>query len=178
MDAASVTPPIRAHVRALEPIEGRTPGRLALALVLSFVVFMGVWGAVSTVQDVRAQDRAERVERALQDMRYQVGLERAVLARADEATAVRDLDMAATAVAADLRRMRSAGRHVDRLRAASLASDHERVVSAVHRALRALPVAIPADRQAEDLAASVDRSLSAVRGGEASIWPAEPQQKV
>src|SRR4051794_28807579 len=104
MDAASATPLTRAQLRALRPIEGRTPGRLALALVLSFVVLVGVWGAVSTVQSVHAQDRAERVERALQDMRYQVGLERNALARAGEASAAGELTAAAAAFADDVRK--------------------------------------------------------------------------
>ena len=65
----------------------RTSTRLAVALVVLLVAGVGVWGAGSTIQNVRAYEQTNRVEDAVAGARYALALERTAFRDPDTATA-------------------------------------------------------------------------------------------
>ncbi len=160
--------------------------RLALALAVILVASAGVWGALSAVRSVQAYDHSKRLESAVEQVRYALALERSAIRDPQPARGRRDLGIAAAAFRADLRLVRDAGAPEDAALAALLARKHVGLLESAAQMLTAREggdvalartlVSKSIEPQADQLDATLARSLAAVRARSDSTSPTQPVQ--
>ena len=174
------------HHPSFDPIPSRTRARLIVALVVTLVAGVGLWGAVGVTQSLRAYQQTKRVETAAEHARYTLALERSAIRAPGTSRAARDLRAAKAAFATDVREIRTGGTAEDRVRASFLGQRHDRLSDAARRvfALDGADAVSSADErnafesQASQLDAALTELLDNVHNRSSDSWPAEPVQKL
>jgi diguanylate cyclase (GGDEF)-like protein len=166
----------------LDPVRGRAPARVFAALAVVVLVGAGVWGTLAATRSVQAYQHAQRLETGVSQAQYALALELNAVREADPARGRRELGPAAASFANGVRRVRVAGREVDRMLAADLRTRQEQLLASASQVFvpgGAAEVASARGRvesQASELNGLLSSALTGVRG--ADTWPARPVQKL
>jgi diguanylate cyclase (GGDEF)-like protein len=156
--------------------------RKGIGLAVTLVAALGIWGAFSTTQGVRAYQQTKRLQAAIEQARSSLALEQSAVR--DSGTAG-GLDQLATAVSTfeqNVRLIRDNGAADDAARAASVGARNAKLVDGLAQSPgRAAPSRAQIGRF-EARAASLDATLASlledVRGRGSDSWPAQPLQKI
>src|SRR3954451_10583302 len=175
------------HDRRLDSIPSRTPGRVAVALLVVLVAAAGAWSLASAYDAARASSRAKQLEAGYQSLRYAVALERSAVRDSDAVEARRETASASASFAEGLRVVRRSGGTDDLKLAAALTTTQGTLARA---AARVIAAAARGDAQRavtfrrtdfEPRATVVDKTLShaltRVRADSASRWSGSTLEK-
>jgi hypothetical protein len=121
----------------LDPIRSRGRARAGVGLVVLLVVGFGIWGAVRSVEGVRAYRQAQRVESAIEQARYALVLERSSLADRNPVRGRREFSTAAAGFATDVKLLARSGRSGDVALAGGLGAANRRIAAAAREGFSA-----------------------------------------